>query len=152
MDILPPAISAPPSDFVRTLVAPASAGSDPRPANSVPPSTPKPAHRNLHIELSRQQLLHRFSGPQRKGQAQLVWATAENVAHRRGCLMRCQSRNRRSSPPLGFQRPSSFPFHHPHPAAHCTSSYPEDSSHLSLRKTSLNCLNDSSAKIFLSFC
>src|SRR6266481_298564 len=108
-------------------------------------------HRNLHLELSRQQLLHRFSGPQRKGQAQLVRATAENVAHRRSCLMRCQSRNRRSSPPVRFQRPSSFPFHHPHPAAHCTASYPEDSSHLSLRKTFLNCLHDSSAKIFLSF-
>src|SRR5882724_5109807 len=108
-------------------------------------------HRNLHLELSRQQLLHRFSGPQRKGQAQLVRATAENVAHRRGCLVRCQSRNRRSSTPLRFQRPSSFPFHHPHPAAHCTSSYPENSSHLSLRKTFLNGLNDSPAKIFLSF-
>src|ERR1700746_4030539 len=68
-------------------------------------------HRNLHLELSRQQLLHRFSGPQRKGQAQLIRATAENVAHRRGCLMRCQPRNRRSSPPLCFQRPSSFPLH-----------------------------------------
>src|SRR5271168_1251000 len=65
--------------------------------------------------------------------------------------MRCQSRNRRSASPLCFQCPSSFPFHHPHPAAHCTSSYPEDSSHLSLQKTFLNCLNHSSAKIFLSF-
>src|ERR1700686_4455081 len=108
-------------------------------------------HRNLHLELSRPQLLHRFSGPQRKGQAQLVRATAENMAHCRGCLMRCQSRNRRSSSPLCFQRPSPFPFHHPHPAAHCTSSYPEDSSHLSLRNTFLHCLNDSPAKIFLSF-
>src|SRR5882724_4308781 len=108
-------------------------------------------HRNLHLELSRQQLLHRFSGPQRKRQAQLVRATAENVAHRRGCLMRCQSRNRRSSAPLCFQRPSSFPFHQPHPAAHCTSSYPEDSSHLSLRKTFLHGLNHSPAKVFLSF-
>src|SRR6266404_5598513 len=44
MDILPPTISVPPSDSVRTLVAPVSAGSDPRLANSVPPSTPKPAH------------------------------------------------------------------------------------------------------------
>src|ERR1700758_3039206 len=108
-------------------------------------------HRNLHSKLSRQQLLYRFSCPQRKGQAQLVRATAENVAHGRGCLMRCQSRNRRSSSPLCFQRPVSFPFHHPHPAAHCTSSSPKDSSHLSLRKTFLNCLNDSPAKIFLSF-
>src|SRR5258707_6629211 len=108
-------------------------------------------HRNLHLELPRQQLLNRFSGPQRKGQAQLVRATAENVAHRRGCLMRCQSRHRRSSPPLCFQRPSSFPFHHPHPAAHGTASYPENSSHLSLRKTFLHCLHDSPAKIFLSF-
>src|ERR1700757_1912198 len=64
--------------------------------------------------------------------------------------MRCQSRNRRSSPPLCFQRPSSFPFHHPHPAAHCTAGYPEDSSHLSLRKTFPHCLNHSPAKIFLS--
>src|SRR6266404_9758613 len=64
--------------------------------------------------------------------------------------MRCQARNRRSSSPLCFQRPASFPFHHPHPAAHCTSSYPEDSSHLSLRKTFLHCLHDSPAKIFLS--
>src|SRR5258706_12731830 len=65
--------------------------------------------------------------------------------------MRHQSRKRRSSSPLCFQRPLSFPFHHPHPAAHCTSSYSEDSSPLSLRKPFLNCLNDSSAKIFLSF-
>src|ERR1700747_1373051 len=108
-------------------------------------------HRNLHLELSRQQLLHRFSGPQRKGQAQLIRATAENVAHRRGCLMRGQARERRSSPPLCFQGPSSFPFHHPHPAAHCTAGYPENSSHLSLRKTFLHCLNHSPAKIFLSF-
>src|SRR5271170_4374539 len=107
-------------------------------------------HRNLHSELSRQQLLHRFSGPQRKRQAQLVRATTENVAHRRGCWMRCQPRNRRSSSPLCLQRPSSFPFHHPHPAAHCTASYPEDSSRLSLRKTFLNCRYDSPAKIFLS--
>src|SRR6267142_732393 len=46
---------------------------------------------------------------------------------------------------------ASFPFHHPHPAAHCTSSYPEDSRHLRLRKTFLNGLHDSPAKIFLSF-
>src|SRR5271154_6003463 len=65
--------------------------------------------------------------------------------------MWCQSRNRRSASPLCFQRPAAFPFHHPHPAAHGTSSYPEDSRHLSLRKTFLNCLNDSPAKIFLRF-
>src|SRR5271169_6136093 len=47
MDILPPTISVPQPDFVRTLVAPASAGSDPRRANSVPPSTPKPADRTF---------------------------------------------------------------------------------------------------------
>src|SRR5713226_773832 len=108
-------------------------------------------HRNLQIEFSRQQLLHRFSGPQRKGQAQLVWTTADNVPHRRGCLMWCQSRNRRPSATSCFQRPTSYAFHQPHPSAHRTSSYPEDSSHLSLRKTFLNCLNDSPPKVFLSF-
>src|SRR5580658_8343133 len=45
MDILPPAISVPRPDFVRTLGAPASVGSIPRLASSVPPSTPKPADR-----------------------------------------------------------------------------------------------------------
>src|ERR1700693_5782110 len=45
MDILAPAISVPRPGFVRTLVAPASVGSVPRPANNAPPSTPKPAHR-----------------------------------------------------------------------------------------------------------
>ena len=118
------------------------------PGSQIAPHRP---HRNLQIEFSRQQLLHRFPGPQRKGQAQLVRATAENVAHRRGCLMRCQSRNRRSSSPLCFQRPSSFPFHQPHPAAHRTSSYPEHPSCLGLRKTFLNGLDDSPAKVFLSF-
>src|SRR6266404_335408 len=108
-------------------------------------------HRNLHIKFSRQQLLHRFPGPQRKGQAQLIRASAENVAHRGGCLMRCQSRNRRSSSTLCFQRPASYAFHHPHPAVHRTSSYSENSSRLSLRKTLLSCLNDSPAKVFLSF-
>src|SRR5260370_27831884 len=65
--------------------------------------------------------------------------------------MRCQSRNRRSSATLGFQRPASYPFHHPHPAVHRTSSYSENSSRLSLRKTLLSCLNDLPAKVFLSF-
>src|SRR5437667_12764023 len=65
--------------------------------------------------------------------------------------MRCQSRNRRSSSTLGFQRPASYPFHHPHPAVHRTSSYSENSSRLSLRKTLLSCLNDSPAKVFLIF-
>src|SRR5207249_6586506 len=108
-------------------------------------------HRNLQIELSGQQLLHRVPGTQRNGLAQLIRASAENVAHRGGCLMRCQSRNRRSSSTLGFQRPASYPFHHPHPAVHRTSSYSEISSRLSLRKTLLSCLNDSPAKVFLSF-
>src|SRR5713101_7038201 len=65
--------------------------------------------------------------------------------------MWCQSRNRRPSATSCFQRPTSYAFHQPHPSAHRTSSYPEDSSHLSLRKTFLNCLNDSPPKVFLSF-
>src|SRR5258708_4628562 len=108
-------------------------------------------HRNLQIDVSRQQLLHRFSGPQGKGQAQLVWTTTDNVTHRRGCLMRCQSRNRRSSATPCFQRPTSYAFHQPHPAAHRTASYPENPSRLGLRKSFLNSLHDSSAKVFLSF-
>src|SRR5260370_41449902 len=65
--------------------------------------------------------------------------------------MRCQSRNRRPSSTSCFQSATPYAFHQPHPAAHRTASYPEDSSHLSLRKTFLNCLNDSPAKVFLSF-
>src|ERR1700687_2006140 len=102
-------------------------------------------------EFSRQQLLHRFSGPQRKGQAQLVWTPADNVPHRRGCLMRCQSRNRRPSATSCVQCPTSYAFHQPHPATHRTASYSENPSRLGLRKTLLNCLNDSPAKVFLSF-
>ena len=108
-------------------------------------------HRNLQIEFSGQQRLHRFSGPQCKGQAQLVGTTAENVAHRRGCLMRCQSRNRRPSSTPCFQRPTSCAFHQPHPAAHRTSRDPENPSRLGLRKTLLNGLDNSSAKVFLGF-
>src|SRR5271169_3664215 len=109
-------------------------------------------HRNLHIKSSRQQLLHRFPGPQCKRQAQLVRTTTDNGAHRRGCLMRCQSRNRRPSSTSCLQCPTSYPFHQPHPAAHRTSRYPENPSCLGLRKTFLNGLNDSSAKVFLGFC
>src|ERR1700694_980942 len=108
-------------------------------------------HRNLHIEFSRQQLLPRFPGPQGKGQTQLVRATAENVAHRRGCLMRCQSRNRRPSSTSCFQCPTSYAFHQPHPAAHRTSCDPENPSRLGLRKSFLNSLNNSPAKVFLGF-
>src|ERR1700681_4883725 len=108
-------------------------------------------HRNLQIEFSRQQLLHRFPGPQGKGQTQLVRATAENVAHRRGCLMRCQSRNRRPSSTSCFQCPTSYAFHQPHPAAHRTSCDPENPSRLGLRKSFLNSLNNSPAKGFLGF-
>ena len=109
-------------------------------------------HRNLHIKFSQQQLLHRFPRPQRKGQAQLVRASAENVAHRGGRLMRFQSRNRRSPPTSSLQRTPPGAFHQAHPAAHRTSSYPEDPSGFSLRKTTQNSLNNSSAKVFLSFC
>jgi hypothetical protein len=108
-------------------------------------------HRNLQIEFSRQQLLHRFPRPQCKRQAQLVRTTADNAAHRRGCLTRCQSRNGRPSSTACFQAPTSYAFHQPHPAAHRTSSYPENPSRLGLRKILLHCLNDSSAKVFLSF-
>src|ERR1700680_4132359 len=87
-------------------------------------------HRNLQIKLSGQQLSHRFPRPQRKGQAQLVRATADNVAHRRGCLMRCQSRNGRPSSTSCFQCSTSYAFHKAHPAAHRTSSYSEDPSRL----------------------
>src|SRR5713101_7098742 len=146
MDILPPAISVPRLDFVRTLGAPASVGSDPRRANSAPPSTPKPADRTFATAT-----LAPLPWSIAQRQAQLVWTTADNVPHRRGCLMWCQSRNRRPSATSCFQRPTSYAFHQPHPSAHRTSSYPEDSSHLSLRKTFLNCLNDSPPKVFLCF-
>src|ERR1700674_4330070 len=108
-------------------------------------------HRNLQIELSQQQLLHRFPGPQREGQAQLVRTTAENVTHRRGCLMWCQSRNRRPSATPCFQCPTPSAFHQPHPAAHRTSRYPKNPSRLGLRKTFPNGLRDSPAKVFLGF-
>ena len=73
------------------------------------------------------------------------------MTHRRGCLMRCQSRNRRPSATSCFQRPTSYAFHQPHPAAHRTTSYPENPGRLGLRKTFLNGLDDSPAKVFLSF-
>src|SRR5467141_2976719 len=118
------------------------------PGSQIAPHRP---HRNLHIEFSRQQLLHRFPGPQGKGQTQLVRTTAEYVTHRGGCLMGCQSRNRRPSATSCFQRSTSYAFHKPHPAAHRTSSDPENPSRLGLRKTFLNGLNDSPAKVFLGF-
>src|SRR5712691_7137805 len=108
-------------------------------------------HRNLQIEFSRQQILHRFPRPQCKGQVQLVRTTTDNVAHRRGCLMWCQSRNWRPSSTSRFQRSTSYAFHQPPPAAHRTSSNPENPSRLGLRKTFLNGLNGSPAKVFLSF-
>src|ERR1039458_8953668 len=108
-------------------------------------------HRNLQIELSREQLLHRFPGPQCKRQAQLVRTTADHVAHRRGCLTRCQSRNRRPSSTSCFQCSASFAFHQPHPSAHRTSSHPEHPSRLGLRKTFLDCLDNSPAEVFLGF-
>src|SRR3989442_13308919 len=113
-------------------------------------ASPRP-HRNLQIEFSRQQILHRFPRPQCKGQVQLVRTTTDNVAHRRGCLMWCQSRNWRPSSTSRFQRSTSYAFHQPPPAAHRTSSYPENPSRLGLRKTFLNGLNGSPAKVFLSF-
>src|SRR3989442_14583079 len=70
-------------------------------------------HRNLQIEFSRQQILHRFPRPQCKGQVQLVRTTTDNVAHRRGCLMWCQSRNWRLSSTSRFQRSTSYAFHQP---------------------------------------
>src|SRR5665213_953608 len=62
-----------------------------------------------------------------------------------------QSRNRRSSATPCFQRPTSDAFHQPHPAAHRTASYPKNPSRLGLRKTFLNGLHDSPAKVFLGF-
>src|SRR6266705_7193224 len=109
-------------------------------------------HRNFHSEPSRQQLLHRFPGPQGKGQAQLIRTTTENVAHRRGRLMRSQSRNGRPSSTPCFQRSTSGSFHKTHPAVHRTSSHPKNLSGLSLRKAFLNCLDYSSTKVFLRFC
>src|SRR5208282_314508 len=108
-------------------------------------------HRNLQSEFSRQQLLHCFPGPQRKGQAQLVRATAQNMAHRRGCLMGCQARNRRPSAPSCFQRPPPCTLHQPHPAAHRPSRYPENPCRLGLRKTFLDGLDNAPAKVFLGF-
>src|SRR5216684_4034904 len=66
--------------------------------------------------------------------------------------MWCQSRNRRPSATSCVQCPTSYAFHQPHPATHRTASYSENPSRLGLRKTFLNCLNDSPAKVFLSFC
>src|SRR5208283_2265369 len=119
------------------------------PGSQIAPYRP---HRNLHLELSRQQLLHRFPGPQREGQAQLVWASTENVAHRSGRLMRLQPRYRRSPSTSSLQRMTSATFHQAHPTAHRTSSYPEDPRRFGLRKTAQNSLNNSSAKVFLTFC
>src|ERR1039457_1203096 len=65
--------------------------------------------------------------------------------------MRCQSRNRRSSSTSCFQCPTSYAFHKPHPAAHRTSSYPENPSRLGLRKTFLDGLDNSPAEVFLGF-
>jgi hypothetical protein len=81
----------------------------------------------------------------------LIGTTPDNEAHCRGRLMRSQSRNGRPSSTACFQGPTSDSFHKAHPAAHCTSSYPEDPSRLGLRKTFLNCLDHSPAKIFLGF-
>ncbi len=63
--------------------------------------------------------------------------------------MGCQSRNRRPSATSCSQRSTSYAFHQPHPAAHRTSSDPENPSRLGLRKTFLNGLNDAPAKVFL---
>jgi len=95
-------------------------------------------HRDFQIEFSGQQRLHRFSGPQGEGQAQLIGTPTHNVAHRRGCLMRCQSRNGRPSSTSCFQCAPSDAFHQPHPAAHRTPSDPENTSRLGLQKTFLN--------------
>src|SRR5713101_8557880 len=65
--------------------------------------------------------------------------------------MRCQSRNCRPSSTSCFQCPTSYAFQQPHPAAHRTASYPENPGRLGLRKTLLNSLDDSPAKIFLGF-
>src|SRR6266446_7052689 len=65
--------------------------------------------------------------------------------------MRCQSRNCRPSATSCFQCPTSYAFHQPHPAAHRTASYPENPGRLGLRKTLLNSLDDSPAKVFLGF-
>src|SRR6267378_2875116 len=65
--------------------------------------------------------------------------------------MRGQSRNGRPSSTSCFQCPTSYAFHQPHPAAHRTSSDPKNPSRLGLRKTFLNGLNDSPAKVFLGF-
>src|SRR5260370_5314629 len=65
--------------------------------------------------------------------------------------MRCQSRNRRPSSTSCFQRATPFPFHQPQPAAHCPSSDSENPSRLGLRKTFLNGLDNSTAKVLLGF-
>ncbi len=65
--------------------------------------------------------------------------------------MGCQSRNRRPSAALCFQRPTPGAFHQPHPAAHRPPRYPEHPSCLGLRKTLLNGLDNSLAKVFLTF-
>jgi len=51
---------------------------------------------------------------------------------------------------LGFSAPASYPFHHPI-QRFTVLELLENSSRLTLRKTLLNGLNDSPAKVFLSF-
>ena len=108
-------------------------------------------HRDFQIEFSGQQRLHRFSGPQGKGQAQLIGASAHNITHCRGCLMRRQPRNRRPPSTPCFQRPASGSFQQPHPPVHRAPRHSEDPRRFGLRKTLLNGFNDSPAKVFLSF-
>src|SRR5271167_1767065 len=116
------------------------------PSPQVPPHRP---HRNLQTEAPRQQLLHRLSSPQGEGQAQLVGTPTDDQPHRASCLLRSQARNWRSPATSRLQGPSSASFDQSHPASHRTARYPEHVSRLGLRKTFLNRLDDSPAKILL---
>jgi len=65
--------------------------------------------------------------------------------------MRSQARTPRTPATSRFQRPASFSFPKPQPAVHRTPCYPEDPRGLGLRKTLLNRLDHSPAKVFLGF-
>src|SRR5271156_3308058 len=109
-------------------------------------------HRNLQREFPQQQLLHRFSGPQRKWQQQLLRASADNVADRHGRLMRRQTRNRWSPATARAQSPASHAFQQTHPAADGTARHTEDPRRLRLRKTLRDGFDHAPPQVLLTLC
>src|SRR5271155_4861663 len=108
-------------------------------------------HRNLQRELAQQQLLHRFPGPQRKGQQQLLRASADYVAYGGGRLMRRQTRTRWSPATARAQSPPSHAFQQTHPAADGTARHAEDPRRLRLRKTLRDGFDHAPAQVLLTF-